>query len=320
LQAAKAYRNPTISDADHVRQDDFLAIAWAPGFLQLAEGLRVIGGLCCDWAMLLAHQPRGPLASYVEKLWYCDGYQVSHRKQRVLPNARFQLFFSLTDAPLGGPSGANGALGQCASSLVVGIRSGFSVIDTATLQSAMGVLFWPGGARAFFDAPAEVFYNQSVPLDMIWGSLANGVRDRLREATTAAGKFRVLETALLERANKRLELHAAVLYALGEFARAPHIRSVLDVAREAGLSRRRFAQLFREQVGLTPKLYCRLRRFQDVSQQIALGAPVDWADLALAGGYCDQAHLANEFRNFSGISPTAYLASERSYVNHAPTD
>src|SRR5262249_58525693 len=94
----------------------------------------------------------------------------------------------------------------------------------------------------------------------------------------------------------------------------PDIRSVLDVAREAGLSRRRFAQLFREQVGLTPKLYCRLCRFQGVLRQISLSAPVDWADLALAGGYCDQAHLANEFRHFSGISPSAYVASNRSLI------
>jgi AraC-like DNA-binding protein len=271
-------------------------------------------------AMLLAHQPAEPLASYVEKLWYCDGYQVVHRKKRVLPNGRFQLFISLSDAPLGGPSGANGELGQPATSLVLGLRTRFSVIDTATLQSAMGVLFWPGGARAFFDPSADLFYNESVPLDLIWGSMASALRDRLREASTAAEKFQMLEAALLERVNQRRELHAAVLYALGEFARAPHIRSVLDVAREAGLSRRRFAQLFREQVGLTPKLYCRLHRFQDVLRQIAVGAPVDWADLALAGGYCDQAHLANEFRDFSGISPSAYLASERSVANRVPID
>jgi AraC-like DNA-binding protein len=121
-----------------------------------------------------------------------------------------------------------------------------------------------------------------------------------------------METALLARVNRRLELHRAVRYALGEFRRAPHIRSVLDVTRETGLSRRRFAQLFREQVGLTPKLYCRLHRFQGVLRQISSGAPVDWADLAVAGGYYDQAHLANEFRSFSGISPASYLASEQS--------
>jgi AraC-like DNA-binding protein len=174
------------------------------------------------------------------------------------------------------------------------------------------VLFCPGGARAFFDVPADVFYNERVPLDLIWGSRASIVRDRLREANAPAEKFRLLEKALLEQLNRRVELHAAVRYALGEFARGPHIRSVLDVAREAGMSRRRFAQLFREQVGLTPKLYCRLRRFQSVVREISSGVPVDWADLALALGYYDQAHLANEFRHFSGISPSAYLADGRS--------
>jgi AraC-like DNA-binding protein len=49
-----------------------------------------------------------------------------------------------------------------------------------------------------------------------------------------------------------------------------------------------------------------------VLRQITKGEPVDWADLALAGGYCDQAHLINEFRGFSGISPSAYLASGQS--------
>jgi AraC-like DNA-binding protein len=270
--------------------------------------------------MQVAHQPAGPLSSYVEKLWYCDGYDVVHGKQRVLPNGRFQLFISLSDAPIGGRGRANWDVGRGATSVVVGIRTHFSVIDTSTLESAMGVVFWPGAARAFFDEPADAFYNESVALDLIWGPTASKLRDRLREAGAAAEKFRVLETVLLKRVNKRLQLHAAVLYGLAEFARAPHIRSVLGVAKEAGLSRRRFAQLFREQVGLTPKIYCRLRRFQNALRQITVGAPVDWADIALAGGYCDQAHLANEFRKFSGISPSAYLANERSPVEFALPD
>jgi methylphosphotriester-DNA--protein-cysteine methyltransferase len=72
-----------------------------------------------------------------------------------------------------------------------------------------------------------------------------------------------------------------VRYALQEFARRPQIPLVRELAHEAGLSRRRFAQLFREQVGLTPKLYCRLQRLQNALKQIASGASVDWAQLAL---------------------------------------
>ena len=264
--------------------------------------------------MILEYRPAQNISRWVEKLWYCEGYQATHRKERVLPNGRFQLVIDLSDFS--------------APPLVVGIRSEFSVIETAGLQCMIGVVFRAGGARSLFGASANEFYNTEVPLDLIWGKAATYLRDRLREAGTSSARFRVLEEALIDHA-MRLELHPAVQYALGEFRNAPHIRSVLDVTREAGLSRRRFAQLFREQVGLTPKLYCRLHRFQGVVRKLTSGAPahrpqcplcaaekIDWAEVALAGGYCDQAHMAHEFRAFSGISPGAWLAQERPFQNH----
>jgi len=254
--------------------------------------------------MLIAHRPAQPLAAWVEQLWYCEGYQVSHRKERVLPNGRFQLVIDLSGL---------------AEPLVVGIRSEFSVIETASLQCMIGVVFRAGGARSLLGASADEFYNREIPLDLVWGSAATRLRDQLREAATPPQRFPMLEAALLERA-KRLELHPAIRFGLGQFQRAPHIRSVLDVTRDAGLSRRRFAQLFREQVGLTPKLYCRVHRFQDVVRTLNSGMPVNWADVALAGGYSDQAHLTHEFRAFSGTSPSAWLAKDRPFPNHMVID
>jgi len=124
----------------------------------------------------------------------------------------------------------------------------------------------------------------------------------------------------LSRINERVQLNTAVRYALAEFERRPQIPMVRELAHEAGLSRRRFAPVFREQIGLTPKLYCRLQRFQTVLKQIAVGAPVDWAQLALAAGYCDQAHLAHEFRDFSGLSPSAYLVGCHRSASHSSID
>ena len=258
--------------------------------------------------MLLAHRPAPPLASYVEGLWYYDGCQEAYHKERVLPNGRFQVVIDL----LAGPGA------------VAGMRSQYIVIDTAAIHPAMGIVFRPGGARGFFDEPADDFYNQVVPLDLVWGSRVVQLRDRLRDVVTVGEKFRVLETTLLQVMQRSAEhwrsMHPSVQYALGEFRRVPHIRGVIDLTKEAGLSRRRFSQLFREQVGITPKLYCRLHRFRHVVRQIALGGPVDWADVALAGGYCDQAHLSHEFRDFSGLSPGTYLAAERPFLNHVRMD
>lgn len=276
----------------------------------LRKSLLISGAVsCCDGRVLVA-RPSGPLAPHVERLWYCDGHQVVNGTQRVLlPDGRFQLVISLAEGPIRALIDPRGDGGGTASSLLIGIRSRFNIINTAKLRSAMGVVFRPGGVHAFLGTPADAFHNKNVSLDSIWGSVIRSLRDRLRDANDPAEKFRVLEVALLEHLNERLQLNTAVRYALEEFARTPQIPKVRELAHAAGLSRRRFSQLFREQIGLTPKLYCRLQRFQNTLKLIASGASVDWAQLALAAGYCDQAHLAHEFRDFSEVSPSAYLAS-----------
>jgi AraC-like DNA-binding protein len=270
--------------------------------------------------MFFTYRPAPPLACSVEMFWYGEGYPAAHRTERALPSGRIQLVIDLSDGFVRDGAPAAQRCQPAAAPLVVGMQSRFAVLETAALQHIMSVVFRPGGTREIFDVPADAFYNGVVPLEQVWGSAATQLRDRLRETRSAAEKFRLLEAALLRCRRERLELHAAVRYALERFQCAPHILSVLGVNKEIGLSRRRFAQLFREQVGVTPKLYCRIHRFQRVVQRIASGAPVDWAEVALAGGYCDQAHFSHEFRDFSGITPGAYLASDRPSVNHVPID
>jgi AraC-like DNA-binding protein len=256
--------------------------------------------------MLCARRPAPPLSGFIDSLWYCENYQAPHPRERVLPNGAFDLILDL-------------ACG--AAPLVCGMRTQYVVIETAALRAIMGVLFRPGGARAFFGAPSDDFFNRDVPLDCVWGSGAAAIVERLQDAPTADAKFDALEAAMLARMSWRdAPAHPAVRQALAEFARTRHTAAVAEVARDSGLSRRRLSQLFREQIGIPPKLYCRLRRFQDVVQQIARGGPVDWADVAIAGGYSDQSHFAHEFREFSGITPGAYLAADRPHANHVPID
>jgi AraC-like DNA-binding protein len=81
---------------------------------------------------------------------------------------------------------------------------------------------------------------------------------------------------------------------------------VREIQRDSGLSHTRFIQLFREHVGLTPKLFCRVRRFRMALDRIQNGMPVNWAALATDCGYYDQAHLIHDFRAFAGLTPAQY--------------
>ena len=79
------------------------------------------------------------------------------------------------------------------------------------------------------------------------------------------------------------------------------------LSEHVGLSARRFTRLFTLEVGLTPKLYSRVQRFQRVLQAMD-GHVGDWTDVAQSCGYFDQSHLIRECRSMSGFTPTELAA------------
>ena len=171
----------------------------------------------------------------------------------------------------------------------------------------IGAHFRPGGASAFFGFPLDELRNRVVDLDAIWNTSAQSLRDQLLEAPNPAAKFRVLEEALLARWRAATSHHRAVVHALGCFTREPESMTIGKIMGEIGLSPRRFIEVFTRQVGITPKLFCRVRRFQRALGEIHRSRDVIWTDIATGCGYYDQAHFINEFREFCGITPGDYL-------------
>lgn len=254
------------------------------------------------------HIPAWPLAEFVQQLWYCEGYQAPHARERIMPDGAVQIVIRLRQA-------RNSA--RVPHSVIVGVRPEYEIIDTAELAGAiMGVHFRAGGARPFLQIPASELNGPDVPLESLWGTGAAELRDRLLEAASMEGRFQALEEWLLRRAAGGLARDPAVAFALREFSMAPGERTIAAVSAQVGFSARRFIRVFREEVGLTPKLYCRVRRFRRVLGRIGSGGEVRWADIALACGYYDQAHFIHDFQAFSGINPSQYLARRGAWASH----
>src|SRR6185436_17620595 len=107
-------------------------------------------------------------------------------------------------------------------------------------------------------------------------------------------------------------LHPAVAHAL----RAPtETVRVTDIQKRSGYSPRHFIDLFRTNIGLTPKQYYRIQRFSAALSRIAKGDG-KLIDVALACGYADQAHLSREFRELAGVTPTAYSPPSADSEHH----
>lgn len=244
-------------------------------------------------------KPGLPLSECVDFFWIYDGYAPPHRRERLLPTGASELVFSV-DSKGRAASGVSGA------------RSEALVLDTSTPFSVIAVHFRPGGSLPFFGVRSTALCNQGVALDLLWGRAADSLSDRLWNEKTADKRFNLLEEALLSRARGRFDRHPAVRYALDVFERSNGMRPVGDVIQGIALSPRRFGELFGSEVGLSPKAFCRVRRFNEVLRRIERLTDVDWADVASTCGYFDQAHFNHDFRAFAGLTPSAYLRDRMS--------
>ena len=199
-----------------------------------------------------------------------------------------------------------------------GPRSQPFVIDTAEQDRVFGIQFRPGGAFPFFHAPGREFENRDVELELLWPGATCRLRERLLEATDVDTMFRIAEATLLEQLVRPLQLHPGVASAARSLAARPHCTRVATVVEGIGMSHRRFLQLFANQIGMTPKAFCRVRRFQRVLVHLKTVREINWPRIALDCGYYDQAHFIHDFQSFSGFSPTAYSAIKTEHLNHVP--
>ena len=263
--------------------------------------------------------PRPPLDSCVERLWLLIDAP-AHSKEQIAPSGTIDLLINLHENQLWIYDPAKPERGQRFSGAVVsGTYNGPYVIDPRERVSLMGVHFRPGGAFPFLGTPANELADAHVDLNVLWGTSALALRERLCLAKTPAERFDLLEEALVAHLFRPLERHYAVRFALNTFGRTDSSLTVRDVARDAGLSQRRFTQLFAREVGMSPKLFCRVRRFRRALETVRQNPVPNWAQLAVDCGYYDQAHLIHDFQSFSNLSPTEYVRQRSDCVmqNHA---
>ena len=256
---------------------------------------------------IVMRRPAPPLAAFVESLWHFAGGQFAHSRERILPSGKPQLLINLDEDELRSWHGPR--LHRTRGAALAGLFTRHFTIDTAEQRAIVGVSFHPGGAFPFFAVPADAVSEQHVELHNLWGRDGALLRERLLELPTPHARLQLLEKLLLRLAVRPLHFDPALAFALDALEGGAAISSLVT---RLGTTPRRFIREFSQAVGLTPKRWQRVRRFQRV-----LGAVgTDWAQVALECGYFDQAHLIHDFHAFSGISPSGYrpAASGRNHV------
>jgi AraC-like DNA-binding protein len=147
-----------------------------------------------------------------------------------------------------------------------------------------------------------------VPLDLIWGSAVRRLADSLEPQSNLMDRIGTLGRFLAGAAEKVGKpvppLISHCVKQLSVPAEQSHLGSL---AAEVGYSERQLRRAFEHYVGISPKRYGRIMRFQRLLDRLRRGPQLTWANLAQSCGYADQPHLIREVREFAGVAPTSLL-------------
>lgn len=254
--------------------------------------------------------PPPALAEFVDFFWVHEEDWHQPLIERVLPAGMADLVIDLTDE-----DERSGMFDErqphfwrrAPRALLRGVQSTWYLECFGQRVSEVGARFKSGGLGAFLPVPASDLHNTEVSLETLWGRSAITLREQIMAAPDPDARVQVLVRALLARMTRSYALHPAVSFALQAFLAQPRPQMIAQVADQSGLSHRQFIAVFRHEVGMSPKQFCRVHRFLQVLCSTKGTGQINWAEVAQRHGYYDQAHLIHDFQEFAGISPTAYL-------------
>lgn len=194
--------------------------------------------------------------------------------------------------------------------------------DTAVCKAvdqnvgSVGAMLRPGVADLLSRTPAGALAHRHTCLEDLWKrSDLEELRNRLETSPIRAHQLDILEDFLLRRLPRIRGVHPLIAHALSRLNEGV---AVTDIVGESGFSHRYFASRFVENVGLSPKAYHRLGRFNRALDHLHGASTTSLAEVAAAKGYADQPHLTREFRSFTGLTPDQYRSIAPLQARHVP--
>ncbi|MEU3735926.1 MULTISPECIES: helix-turn-helix domain-containing protein [unclassified Streptomyces] len=238
---------------------------------------------------------------------------------RGLPSPYLTLIFSL-DGPVvtgGTPEQAGGRDAVRTDIVLGGLHQSPAYVVRPEHEAGIQLAVHPLAARALLGVPAAELAGELVtPGAEVMGRRAADVRELLCEQGTWEERFASLSGYLRQRAADASSgsVRPEVTEAWAWLARHQGVGTLRGLSRHVALSERRLTTLFRAETGLSPKQAGRLMRFQRarnaVVRPVAAGGAPDLARVAADCGYYDHSHLVRDFRQYTGASPSGWLAEE----------
>jgi AraC-like DNA-binding protein len=261
--------------------------------------------------------PAFPLSGFIECFIYHKGHSPEHAIDRLLPDGNVVLVIDLTDNPKSIYDNESLRVIQTCR------RAWFSGLHTRPLsipsgrESEMFILsFLKGRAYPFVRVPMSALKDRVVDAELVVHENILSLREQLMEAPGPEDKFSKAHSWLMRHYARKLEANPFINYAVSSIIQSPGERRISEIAAKTGYSQKHLIRLFSDHVGVAPKSFMNIVRFQNTVSHIDSLRSPNWARAAVHCGYYDQSHFIADFKRFSGFTPAGYLQMKKTFPNY----
>ncbi len=259
--------------------------------------------------------PAAPLDQHVQSIFHYKHFMPEHSIERMLPDGRTYLIFEL--------DGIERTLYDRLTLKPIqtyirvwlaGMQKHYISISAHRNSEMFVVQFKPGGLSAFLQQPLSDFDNQVVSAESVFGESVIRLHAALKSSNGNETKMFALAESFLNSIGKFEQTAGHVL--VSNIIAAIEANAALqlqDVVANAGYSQKQAIQLFKKYVGLNPKTFQRIVRFNEILPLVMEKKSVSWQHICAECFYYDQSHFIREFKAFSGYNPREFLTEQGSH-------
>ncbi|HEY0977054.1 MAG TPA: helix-turn-helix domain-containing protein [Flavobacteriales bacterium] len=215
----------------------------------------------------------------------------------------------------GGSTLIDGVKGEMPFAFLYGQATTCRTLSAQGTLRAMGLFFQPPALRTLFGLKADPLTDACLDLELTVDGPA--LVQALRRASSAEACMAIWSTYLTERLKANADLiDASIGQAAQLILQARGDIKLPELCGKLALEERTFERRFKRSVGISPRLFARIRRFQHTLHLLRVGDHRKLSDIAYAADYADQSHYIRSFKEFTGISPLEFRRDGREVVEN----
>ena len=168
------------------------------------------------------------------------------------------------------------------------------------------VVFKPGGLFRMTGIPSNYFTNQYIDAQTVFSSDIKNINEKLNECKSFSQMILVVEKYLFNELKRKSSSPNSVDIATSKLFSDNLIPSVDDLAVSSCQSTRNFERHFKQRMGISPKYFLKVMRFENAFRMKNRNPSLDWFTIAITCGYYDYQHLVRDYKDLTGLTPNQF--------------